>query len=441
MFEILKKRKQYILLSTLLCLVTVFGIVQYKRARELSYAREIEYNRVFTELTEYVDDLEISLLKGQVISTPQQMAKLAGDLYGQSSGAKANLALLPLDGHQLEKTSEFLSQVGEYANAISAKMLKGEKMSEKEIKTMSELRQYAETLKSGLDDMLIGINEGRISLSNSASKIGSFIGGGKVAMASELASLEEEFHSYPSLIYDGPFSQHLSLKESVLIKGKAQISKKQAINYAKKFTGEEEVSVTEINGKLPSYSIKSKDRVIEYTKDGGILLLLMRDRNIEEETLSIEDAKVKAELFLRDNGFMDMRESYYEKRDGSIVINYAYEQDGYVVFPDLVKVKVALDSGEVIGFESRGYIMNHMQRQIPAPKISEEKALENVSSGLKIKGVTTAIIPLEDGSEACCYQIKGIVSGKHFLTYVNTQTGYTEDVQILLETEGGTLAV
>ena len=100
MLEILKKRRQYILLSALLCLVTAFGLVQYKRARELSYAREIEFNRVFTELTEYVDDLEISLLKGQVISNPQQMAKLAGDLYGQSSGAKANLALLPLDGHQ-----------------------------------------------------------------------------------------------------------------------------------------------------------------------------------------------------------------------------------------------------------------------------------------------------------------------------------------------------
>ncbi|MBQ2889557.1 MAG: germination protein YpeB, partial [Clostridia bacterium] len=344
MLEILKKRRQYILLSALLCLVTAFSLVQYKRARELSYAREIEFNRVFTELTEYVDDLEISLLKGQVISTPQQMAKLAGDLYGQSSGAKANLALLPLDGHQLEKTSEFLSQVGEYANSISAKMLRGEKMSDKEIKTMSELRKYANTLKSGLDEMLMGVNEGRISLSNSSSKIGRLMGGGKVAMASELASLEEEFHSYPSLIYDGPFSQHLTLKEAVLTKGKAQITKKQAINYAKKFTDRQEVTVSEIGGKLPAYSIKSKDHVIEYTKNGGILLLLMRDRNIDEETISLEDAKVKAELFLRDNGFMDMRESYYEKREGSIVINYAYEQDGYVVFPDLVKVKVALDN-------------------------------------------------------------------------------------------------
>ena len=60
------------------------------------------------------------------------MAKLSADLYEQASAAKANLALLPIGGHQLEKTSEFLSQVGEYANAVSAKMLKGEKLNEKE---------------------------------------------------------------------------------------------------------------------------------------------------------------------------------------------------------------------------------------------------------------------------------------------------------------------
>ena len=136
-----------------------------------------------------------------------------------------------------------------------------------------------------------------------------------------------------------------------------------------------------------------------------------------------------------------MKESYYEKRDGIIVINYAYEQDDYIVFPDLVKVKVALDNGEIIGFESRGYVMNHIFREIPEEKITKEQALKNVNEHLETAEATTAIIPLEDGSEAACYQIKGIVSNKHFLIYVNTQTGFTEDVQILLENEGGVLAV
>ena len=178
-----------------------------------------------------------------------------------------------------------------------------------------------------------------------------------------------------------------------------------------------------------------------FTKKGGVLLMLVKDRHIGEETLTDDDVRMKAQMFLRDNGYENMKESYYEKRDGSIVINYAYYQDDYIVFPDLVKVKIALDNGEVIGFESRGYVMNHTYRTIPEPQISSEDALKNVNPNLEITGVSMAIIPLESGGEACCWQIKGVVSDKHFLMYVNTQTGYTEDVQILLESENGTLAV
>ncbi len=436
MNKLIKKNRQIIILSTLLALVSVFAVSQYNRARRLTYFRDIEYNRVFSELTEYVDDLEISLLKGQVVSTTDQMAKLSADLYGQASAAKANLALLPLEGQALTKTSEFLSQVGEYAHSVSAKMLRGEELSEKEIKTMQELLVYADTLKKSLDEMLIDLNNGEISFEKE--KIN--FGGGKVAMASEMMALEEEFHNYPSLIYDGPFSQHLSLRESVLTEGKAEISEKQAKKLAKKFT-DEETTVSSVGGKLPAYSVKSDTTTVEFTKNGGILLLLMKDRYTDEEKISVKDAAKNAAKFLSENGFSNMRESYYEKQGGSVVINYAYEQDGYTVFPDLVKVKVALDNGEILGFESRGYVMNHTYRNIPEEKFSKEDALKNVNSHLEAHEVSRAIIPLEDGSEAFCWQIKGVVSDKHFLMYVNTQTGFTEDVQILLESESGTLAV
>lgn len=440
MLDFIKKSRQTVILSTLLILTGVFGLYQFNRAQKLTYYRDIEYNRVFAELTEYVDDLEISLLKGMVVSTNEQMAKLSADLYGQANAAKANLALLPVEGRTLSKTSEFLSQVGEYAHSLSGKMLRGEKMTEKEIKTMEELLSYSDTLKTGLDKMLVAINEGRISFDDSK-RYNSVFSGGKTAMAKELAMLEEEFHNYPSLIYDGPFSQHLSLKEAVFVENKNEISKTQAKELAKKFTGKEKVSVSEIKGKLPAYSVKSDTVTAEFTRRGGTLLLLLKDRFIEKEKLSLEDARKKAEKFLSDKGFPHMKESYYEKKDGSVVINYAYKQDDYVVFSDLVKVKVALDNGEITGFESRGYIMNHTTREIPVPVITKEKALSNINSHLKTGEVTMAVIPLESGKEAPCYQIKGTVSDKHFLIYVNTQTGFTEDIQILLENEGGILAV
>ena len=434
-------KKQIVLLSVLLCIVTVFGIFQYKEASELRYLREIEYNRVFSELTEYVDDLEISLLKGQIVTSPQQIAKLSSELYRQASGAKANLALLPMGGNQLEKTNEFLSQVGEYANSISFKMLRGEKMSEEEVQTLKNLANYAASLRNGFDRTLLGINDGRISFEEEKNRLVSAINGSETVMTNELMAMEEEFHNYPSLIYDGPFSQHLTLKESVFTEGKPEITQKQAISLARKFIGNGKCETTQVGGKLPAISVKSENVTLEYTKNGGILLLLMKDRQPDEEKLGIDEAKKKAEAFLRENGFDSMKESYYDNREGSIIINYAYEQNGYTVFPDLVKVKVALDNGEILGFESRGYIMNHIYRNIPDPKITEKDALKNINPALKAERISMAVIPLESGGEACCYVIRGKVSEKNFLVFVNTQTGYVEDMQILIETPGGILAV
>ena len=441
MLDALKKHRKTILLTTVVLILALFGFSQYTRARSLEYRRVNEYNRIFSELTEYVDDLEITLLKGQVVSTSDRMVKLSTDLYGQASAAKANLSLLPIEGEQMEKTSEFLSQVGEYALSLSDKMLRGEELSSEEIKTMQELSVYAGKLRTGLDALLLEIMEGKRSYSEKRADASLLSENGETSISNQLLVLEEEFHDYPSLIYDGPFSQHLELKESPLLKGKKEITEDMAKKYAVKFTGEKDVTVTEINGKLPSYIVKGNNTTAEFTKSGGFLLMLLKDRIADEEKLSEEDVRKKAELFLRDNGFNNMRESYFEKRDGSIVINYACCQDDYIVYPDLVKIKIALDDGEVIGFESRGYVMNHTSREISEPRITKEQALKNINKNLEIDGVSMAIIPLENGSEACCWQIKGKVSDKHFLMFVNTQTGYTEDVQILLESESGTLAV
>jgi len=57
-----------------------------------------------------------------------------------------------------------------------------------------------------------------------------------------------------------------------------------------------------------------------------------------------------------------MVDTYYLKEDNTAIINYAYKQGDVVVYPDLIKVKIALDNGEVIGFESKGYLSNHTER-------------------------------------------------------------------------------
>ena len=42
-----------------------------------------------------------------------------------------------------------------------------------------------------------------------------------------------------------------------------------------------------------------------------------------------------------------MKESYFSTNDGICTINFAYMEDDVVCYPDLIKVNVALDTGNV----------------------------------------------------------------------------------------------
>ena len=136
-----------------------------------------------------------------------------------------------------------------------------------------------------------------------------------------------------------------------------------------------------------------------------------------------------------------MSERYYIKEGKSITANFAYVQDGVTVYGDLVKVKVALDNGGVIGFEAQGYLMGHHRREIPAPVITPEAALSAISNVVTVKRTSQALIPTPDGRELPCYEILGLCGERNFLMYVNTQTGVEENILMLYETEDGVLTL
>jgi len=64
-----------------------------------------------------------------------------------------------------------------------------------------------------------------------------------------------------------------------------------------------------------------------------------------------------------------MVDTYYLKEDSTATINYAYKQDNVIIYPDLIKVKIALDNGEIIGIESKGYLTSHTVRAIPVQRL------------------------------------------------------------------------
>ena len=136
-----------------------------------------------------------------------------------------------------------------------------------------------------------------------------------------------------------------------------------------------------------------------------------------------------------------MKETYYLKEEGIVTINYAYTENGVVIYPDLIKVKVALDNGEILGMETSGYLNNHTERNLSDVKINKEEAKKTLNKELDIQSEGLAVIPTEWESEILCYEFKGKVEDKEFLVYINAENGREEDILIITDTPNGILTM
>mgnify|MGYP003375439496 CR=1 FL=1 len=127
-----------------------------------------------------------------------------------------------------------------------------------------------------------------------------------------------------------------------------------------------------------------------------------------------------------------MKETYYIKMDNIVTANFAYEQDRTLMYPDLIKVKISLDNGEVLGIETTGYLNSHKEkRELKNPKISMEEAKSKLNPKLDISSDRLA--------EVFCYEFKGNINGNDFLIYINAETGEEQDILMIINTPDGTL--
>jgi len=168
---------------------------------------------------------------------------------------------------------------------------------------------------------------------------------------------------------------------------------------------------------------------------------MQNNRQVTEEKISQEEANEIGKNFLSQKGFEGMKETYFTKLGNVLTVNYAYEYNGIVAYPDLIKVKIALDNGEILGIETDGYLNSHTSRTFDDVKLTIEEARENLNKDLEILDEGMAIIPTEWKTELLCYEFKGKVEGKEFLVYINAETGEEEDILVILDTPGGTLTV
>lgn len=433
------------LVAAIIALI-IWGCTQTLKNRQTVNSLNNQYNRAFHELVTYVDDIQTSLDKGLIASSPAQMASISSDLFRKSTAAKACLGQLPITDVNMDNTAKFLSQVGDYTYVLSQNMINDEKITEEQYKTLASLSEYAKSLNTALADMQKGVYDGSISFAYNSGKGTAYAAGD---MASGMESVEKEFQEYPSLIYDGPFSEHIQTARPLMLENTTELSQEECRRRAAKFIGTEPDKLTfeseTQNTNMDAYTFtmndKTRQKSISLTKQGGYVVYYLDNRIAGDEKLTFDQATQKAQEFLTNNGYTSMKQSYYDKADGIATLNFAYAQGNITCYSDLIKVRVALDTGEIVGFESKGYLMSHAQRSVNPPKISKEQALSKINSHLTADSVNLAIIPKDSLKEVLCWEIRGKAGDKNFIIYINADNGREEKILLLLESPDGILTI
>lgn len=425
-----------------------FAIQGHAQARQYKRLLTNGYYHAFSELTTAVGELDTALQKS-VYTTPGPLqSSLYQQVYAKALAAQYALGELPYGDQELEQTAAFLAKTGDYAAALCRGGC------DDATENLAALAAISGGLNTALAGLQSDLEAGAVELRQVVQAEGELAQrverGGASPGGTAFQDVESDFPELPSLVYDGPFSEHLSGQTPKALESLDAVTQEQALQAAADFLHLDPQQLTPLGqsqGVLPTYgfSVAAEDGqgYIEVTCQGGQVLEYFLDRAPGQPTMDASLGVELAQNYLANWGFAQMEPSYHIQREGTLTVHLAPVMDGAFCYPDLVKVTVGLDTGKLLGYEAHGYLTRHYERALPAPAVEESQARTAVPQSLAILAVQPALIPTAGGTqEVLTWEYKcQSGDGRHVLVYVNAQTGQQQNILLLLEDETGTLAL
>ena len=431
----------------------LWGRAQMEGRRAMENELSARYQQAFFDAVGQVENVEVLLSKGLVASTPKQLAELFSDLRLQALSAQANLTQLPLVQGALIETSKFLTQVGDFGFSIAKKAAAGTPPDQDDIDLMQRLRQEAAQISAALHEIQREAASGRMPWGEVRGRSNARLGRENVN-GTRFRAIEEQVEKIPVIQYDGPFSDHVLLREPKGLTGET-IGEAQAVEIAMEFLPKERKegysaeARRRVEGRIPGFGITASPRdgegpevVMDVSAKGGHVVWMLTKRDVASSRISLEEAVERAKEFLKERGYPEMEPTYVSEAENVAIVPFVWVKDGVRIYPDLLKVGVALDNGEVVGFEAMGFLMSHTERDLPEPRITEEEAVQRLGAGLEVIGdVRPALIPLPAGREVLTWEVPARMGDDRFLVYINAITGEEENILRLVESGEGAMVL
>lgn len=409
--------------------LSVFLGIAVKDKNALGVRSENGYTSSYYTLTDSLLQIENNLSKMRVVRTPSLQSELLVKTAINAEVAEQCLTSLSVAGGDMYSTVKFCNQVGDYSLYLLKKLDNGDELSDTDYSTLDKLYEATRSLGTRLNALSDKITAGEYSFADLGSEDDAFS-----SMVSEIADGAIE---YPALIYDGPFSDGLEDPSPVALDGE-EITKEQGIELAKGYLTDYENASVNYDGELGgfiecymySFTAGNVNGNLMLSKIGGTLVMADVNDSVSNPEYTKEQGVELAEQYCEKIGLKGMSAVWACVTDSELYVNLCYEEDGIIFYPDMVKIKVSLETGRITGYEAREYIYNHTQRNTDyTVNITEEEALAASYGEMEVESIRLTVIPLDAGGEKLTYEVYGTVDGYGFFVYVDAATG--KDVRVL----------
>lgn len=428
-----------IILLTAIILLSVFLGLSRADGKSWMAMSENNMESAYYTLTDSLLNIENNFSKLRVTRDGNLAGEMLIDVAMDSQTAAANLAILSYSGYDMSALVKFCNQVGDYSKYLVTKLTGGEELSEEDYNTLAKL--YEATYSIG--KKLNAVKDALMSGEKIVTGLDEFN-----SQFTEIAdSLVDGSIKYPSLIYDGAFSDSLEERQPKALSGEDIDPEKQQDNIAKilcdyeiksvKYTGESDNGFTAY-----VYDITLEDGsnvYLQLAKKGGSIVMWDKQFDSQQPTLSVEEGVVLAEQYMQKQGYENVKGVYACVTDSVLYVNICYVENDIVLYPDMIKIKVSLDDGKIIGFEGLNYIYNHTERSLETPSVTEGEVRNMNFGGLEVQSVRLALIPLDNGKESLTYEVYGKVDNYAYYVFIDAMTGKAVEVLQVIDSDEGEL--
>ncbi|MGM9927707.1 MAG: germination protein YpeB [Bacillus sp. (in: firmicutes)] len=434
-------------LSVALIGTAYWGYQEHQAKNQLAIAAENNYQKSFHNLSYQMDLLNDKIGTTLAMNTRKSLSPALTDVWRITSEAQNEVGSLPLSFVPINKTEEFLSKIGDFTYQTAIRDLEKEPLTEEEYKTLQRLYEQSGEIQKDLRGIQTVVMNKNLKWSDVELALASGEEAADNSILDGLQTVEKKVTGYSEANQFGPthVSHETSDQKYRHIEGK-EISEQEALEIAKKFVSYEDTADMKVveNGTdtdFSFYTVTIADRKsdnfasLDLTKKVGYPIMFMNNREIGEAKITLNEAAQKAQEFLQKQHYDNMELFESAQYDSVGLFDFVAVENNIRVYTDSIKVKVALDTGSIVGYSAEDYLQYNKERTYDEPKLTLEQAKEKINPKVKIMENRLGIIENSIGDEVLCYEFVGVLNNETYRIFINGDNGEEELVEKLSESD------